>query len=454
VRTPDSRASELRALLGPRIILPADPAYDNARLAWNRAAEQRPAAVAVPHTAAEVIEVVRAAAACDLRVTAQSTGHAAGALSGTDLSDTVLISMTGLRGVTIDPVSRTATVAGGTVWHDVLQAAAPHGLTAVHGSAGDISVVGYTLGGGLSFYGRRHGLAANIVRSVSLVNATGDLVTANAEENADLFWAIRGGAGGFGVVVELEIDLLDYADVFAGMLLWDASHADEVSRRWAAWTADVPESVTTSMRIMHFPPLPELPPFVRGRSVAVVDGALLEGDTAAAEILRPLRALDPEVDTFTRIPTVALVHMHMDPPEPSPATSAHAMLHALPGDAVTAFVEAAMTARPMISELRHAGGAIAREAPGGGAVSSLHADYVMAAIAMIPDPHLAKAAGRSTHAVVDGLAGWHAPGLAATFIDEPGVDPRRIFGSSFTRLVALKHRHDPRDMFVTAHPLV
>ncbi|HEU0257061.1 MAG TPA: FAD-binding oxidoreductase [Microbacteriaceae bacterium] len=449
----DHRAAGLRAALAGRAILPDDPAYETARLAWNRAADQRPLAVATPESIAEVADVVRAAARHGLRVAPQSTGHAAGALAGTDLSDVILLSLARLRGVRIDPDSCTATVSGGTLWREVLEAAAPYGLTALHGSAGDISVAGYLLHGGLSFYGRQHGLAVGAVRSAQLVTAQGDIVTASHEENPELFWALRGGAGGFGVVVELEIDLLPYADVFAGMLLWDASKAADVIPAWAAWTREAPESVTTSLRVMHFPPLEELPAFLRSRSVVVIDGAVLEQDDRAAALVRPLRGLGPEIDTFERIPSADLVHMHMDPPEPTPAASAHAMIGGLPAEATGAFLAAAMEARPMISEIRHVGAAFSRQPARPGAVSSLDGDYAMSAIQVIPAPHLAPAATQATHAVVDALASWHAPSLAATFIDEPGAEPERIFGTCLTRLSDLKRRHDPNDMFATAHPL-
>lgn len=450
----DSRASRLRAALGTKVILPGDSSYDDARLAWNRAVDQRPFAIVRPHTVPEVVEAVRAAAATGLRVAAQSTGHAAATLSGAGLSETMLLSLSGLHGVTIDPASCTATIAGGTVWNEVLEAAAPYGLTALHGSAGDISVAGYALSGGLSFYGRRHGLSINGVRAARVVTASGDLVTADGSENPDLFWALRGGSGSLGVVVELEIDLLPYADVFAGMLLWDAGRANDVAHAWADWTTRAPESVTTSLRIMHFPPIPDLPPFLRGRSVVVVDGAILEEDDDAASLLEPLRALSPEQDTFDRIPTPELVHMHMDPPEPTPASMAHAMLHSLPAAAIDAFVHAAMEAQPMISEIRHAGAAIAREADDGGALSHLEGDYVLSAIAVVPEPGLAPSASRSTHAVVDALAGWHLPTLTPTFVDEPGARPEDLFGTALPRLVEAKHRHDPQNMFAAAHPIL
>lgn len=449
----DSRAARLRAALGDRIVLAGDAEYDTVRLPWNRAIDQRPFAVARPESAEEVVDIVRAAAASGLRVAPQSTGHAAGALAGSDLSDVVLVSLAGMRGATVDAEAGTALVLGGSQWNDVLAVAAPHGLTALHGSAGDVSVVGYALSGGLSFYGRAHGLAVGSVRDVQLVTADGALVRASATENPDLFWAVRGGSGAFGIVVSLEIDLLPYADVFAGMLLWDAARASEVAHAWARWTTELPESVSTSLRLMHFPPIPELPPFLSGRSVLVIDGAILETDAAAAAILDPLRALGPEIDTFARIPSAALVAVHMDPPEPSPAVSGHAMLRAVPAEAIDAFVSAAATQGPMVSELRHVGGAAARRPDGGGAVASIEADYLVGGVGMVPVPELAVPAAAAVHRLVAALAPWHADACALTFIDGGEVDRALGFGASAERLRDLKHRYDPDGLFVAAHPV-
>ncbi len=244
---PGARVQELRSLLGDRVTLPGDESYDLARRAWNTAIDQRPFAVVRPKSAEEVIDAVRAATLLGLRVAPQSTGHGAGALSGSDLTDVVLVSLAALRGVHVDPERRTARVLGGSLWNDVLDADAPHGLTALHGSAGDVSVAGYALSGGLSFYARAHGLAVNSVREVQLVTADGSILSAAPDEHPDVFWAVRGGSGAFGIVVSLEIDLLPYDTVHAGMLLWDARHTDAVARAWAAWTGTAPESATTTL---------------------------------------------------------------------------------------------------------------------------------------------------------------------------------------------------------------
>ncbi|QPE05657.1 FAD-binding oxidoreductase [Microbacterium schleiferi] len=451
VSDPLAAAEYLRAALGSRVVLPGEEEYDTVRRPWNLAIDQRPFAVARPTSAEDVVDIVRAAVATGLRVAPQSTGHAAGALADTDLSQTILLWMGGLRGVTVNAENRTARVLGGSHWNDVLAEAAPLGLTALHGSAGDVSVVGYTLSGGLSFYARAHGLAVGSVRSVTMVTADGRLVTASATENAELFWAVRGGSGAFGVIVSLEIDLLPYADVFAGMLLWDLPHAARVSHAWREWTMTAPESATTALRILHFPPDPALPPFLRGRSVVVIDGAILESDADAAALLQPLRNLAPEIDTFRRIPAAELIAVHMDPPVPTPSATAHAMLAELTPEAVNAFVSTASAPSPMMAELRHLGGAAARPS-GGGAITSLDGEYLLAAIGMIPEPQMADLARALTRGLVEAMSSWRASSLALTFVDG-GVENAAGFGDSAPQLSALKRQFDPADLFAAANPV-
>ncbi len=222
------------------------------------------------------------------------------------------------------------------------------------------------LSGGVSFYGRTHGLAVNSVRAVEVVTADGSLVRADATTNPDLFWAIRGGGGNFGVVVAIEIDLLPYADVYAGMLLWDRERAPEVLRAWAQWTREAPESVTTAIRVMSFPPIPELPPFLSGRNLVVIDGAVLEDDERAAELLAPLRALAPEMDTFGRIPVTGLLGVHMDPPEPTPSVSDHSLIGVLTQDAIDALLAKVGPGTQLRTAVRRAAPPRRRDLPAGG----------------------------------------------------------------------------------------
>ncbi|MEU3009475.1 FAD-binding oxidoreductase [Nocardia asteroides] len=434
------------------VLFPDDPGYPASCVPWNVAITQRPAAVAVPRSADDVVALVRAATALGLRIAPQSTGHAAAALTDVTFDDVVLVRLHELTGVTVDPAARVARVTGGTLWREVIAAAAPHGLTALHGSAGDVAAVGYLLGGGLSFYGREHGLAASAVRAIELVTADGVLVRATAEDNPDLFWALRGGGGNFGIVVAIEIALLELADVFAGMLLWDIEHAPEVLATWADWTRSVPESVTTSVRLMRFPPLPELPPFLAGRSLVVIDGAVLESDERAAELLAPLRALSPEIDTFGRIPAAALLDVHMDPPGPTPAISDHALLTELPQAAVAALLAVAgpgVQTPLMFAELRHLGGALARRHDA--ALSHLAGEYALFAVSPAPTPELFALGDTVTSGVVAALRPWAGGASFPNFADRP-IDTATAFTpAEWQRLQQLRDVYDPARVWVAAH---
>ena len=435
--------------------LPGDPWYDATRTPWNLAVNQLPAAVAVPRSIDEVARMVRAAVGLGLRIAPQSTGHGAAPLGERPLDDVLLMRLHELTGVVVDPEARTARVLGGTLWQDVVAAAAPHGLTALHGSAGDVAVAGYVLGGGLSFYGRKHGLAASHLRAVELVTADGSIVRASADEHPELFWALRGGTGGnFGVVVALEIDLLAIADVVAGMLLWDLERAPEIVRAWAEWTADLPESVTTSLRLMRFPPLPELPPFLSGRRLVVIDGAVLEDDERAAELLAPLRALAPEMDTFARIPAAELIPVHMDPPGPVPGVSDHAMIAELPDAAIEAFLAVAgpdVDVPLMFAELRHLGGALAR--PHDGALGRLDGAYALYAIAVAATPEMAAAGSAATASVAAALRPWASTGTFLNFADRT-VDVATAFDAeAWAKLGDVRRSFDPDRVFVAAHEI-
>ncbi len=452
--TLDRAADALRGAC--EVHLPGDPGYDAARTPWNVAVDQRPAAVALPRSAEEVSRVVLAAAAAGLRIAPQSTGHGAGALGERPMDDVVLVRLSGLTGVTVDPDSGSARVLGGTVWADVIAAAAPHGLTALHGSAADVAVAGYALGGGLSFYGRLHGLAVNSIRAIEVVTANGALVRTSADENAELFWALRGGGGNFGVVVAIELELLPYADVYAGFLLWDRDRAPDVVRAWVDWTRSAPDSATTSLRVMSFPPLPELPPFLAGRDVVIVDGAIIDGDEAADSILAPLRALAPELDTFARIPAAGLLAVHMDPPVPTPVVTDHNVLGTLDDAAVGELlyqVGPGTTPGLAFTELRHLGGAFARRAADGGALTAISGEYALHCVAMAPTPQAAVAGRAAAFSIMRAMAPWALPHLVPTFTDTR-VGAGRLFGDEdLERLRAIASRVDPDRRLVANHGL-
>jgi len=435
-------------------ILPGDPGYDEARQAFNTAVDQRPAAIAHPATAADVAALVSAARAAGLRVAVQGGAHNAGPQG--DLQDALLIRTTRLDEVTIDPVAQRARVGAGVLWQQVVEAATPHGLAALHGSSPDVGVVGYSLGGGIGWLARRHGLQSSRITAARLVTAAGEIVEVDAEREPDLFWALRGGGGNVGVVTELEFELLPIAAAYAGMMAWDWSQAERVLQRWAAWAPGATEDVTTSARIMQFPPLPDVPEFLRGRQMVVIDGAVLGEPAAAAQVLQPLRELGPEIDMFGTLPMPALTRIHGDPEQPLPSTSGTQMLAELPPEAVSAFVRAAgpgSGSSLVLAELRQLGGALGRPAPGGGAVSQLDGAFVAFALGMAFDEEMAGRSQIHADRVKDALAPWAGGRPYLNFVEERIETAVAYEAEVFERLRAIRAQVDPTGLFRANHEI-
>ena len=454
--TPSLPAEALRGLCGGAVHLPGDPGYDMARMPWNVAVDQRPAAVALPRTAQEAAEVVVAAARAGLRVAPQSTGHAAGPLAEGSLADVVIVRTSEMAGLTIDPESRTARAEGGVLWQQVVEAAAPHGLAALHGSSPDVAVAGYSLGGGIGWYARKLGLATNSVTAVEIVTADGAIRRVDARNDHDLFWAVRGGGGNFGLVTALEFTLYPIADAYAGMLVWDRAQVDAVVREWARWSASAPDEATTSLRVMSFPPMPELPEFIRGRQLVIIDGAMLADDATAESLLEPLRALAPEMDTFARVPAASLSRLHMDPEGPTPAVSGSVLLDALPEEAVDAFlaeVGPGSTSSLLAAELRQLGGALGRPHHGAGALPRLDAAYAGFFVAIAATPEMAAQGLACARSLEQALAPWSS-GRSFLNFTESRMDTRSAFDQdSFVRLGNVRAAVDPEGVFVANHQI-
>ena len=451
----DIRAAALRGLCGGAVHLPGDPDYDVARMPWNLSVQHHPAAVAYPAFPDEVAEVLVAARKAGLAVVPQGTGHGTAPFEGR-LSDAVLLRTSAMTELTVDARHRTARVGAGILWGDLSAAAGRHGLAGLHASSPGVGVVGYSLGGGLSWYARSAGLQSSAVTAADVVLADGSLVRATATEEPELLWALRGGGGGLGVVTALEFDLLAVPTVVAGMLVWDATHAERVLPAWVAWAGGAPEEATTAFRILHAPEAPTVPPDLRGRHLVVVDGAVLGTDAGSAELLAPLRALRPELDTFQRVDSSSLVHLHLDPEGPSPAYARSSLLAELPDAAISALLEVAgpgSGSTLSVAELRQLGGALGRPHPRGGALDHLDGAFLLLGLGLGVDPD----AARNPHVVADAdrmlqaVQPWATGGLYLPMLDDEvqarsGFDPE-----AYARLLAVRRAVDPDGLFVSQH---
>jgi FAD/FMN-containing dehydrogenase len=454
VEVPSPAALELRSLCGDLVALPGEPVYAAARMPWNLAIDQRPAAVAIPEDTDDVRLLVRAAAAVGLRLAPQGTGHGAQALVEQTLSDVVLLRTTALTTVSVDPERRVARAGAGAIWEQVVQAAAPHGLAALHGSSPDVGVAGLALGGGIGWYARKLGMTANAVTAVELVTADGQLVRTDAEHEPDLFWAVRGAGANIGIVTAIEMRLFDVPDVYAGQLVWDLAAYERVLRVWNDWAPTAPDEVSTSLRAMRFPPVPHVPEHLRGRQLVILDGGILADDERAAELLAPFRALAPQVDTWTRKAPADIVRMHGDPEGPTPAVGCGRLVDRLEEDDITAFVDAvgpAAQTTVLMAELRQLGGALAREPKGAGAMGTMRGDYAAYFVTMAPTPEAAEHGRAATLRMLHALDRADSGG-AYLNLAERAVDPSSAFDpAAWQRLLEIRRRVDPGRLLVANH---
>jgi FAD binding domain/Berberine and berberine like len=445
--------NSLKSRLRDRVVGPEDRGWDEARRAWNLAVDQHPAAVARPESAEEVVAAVEVARQNGLRVAPQGTGH--GAPPRASLEGSVLLDMSRLNAVEIDPEGRRARLGAGAQWQHVVPRAAEHGLAALSGTAPDVCATGYLVGGGVGWMVRRYGLACNSIRGAEVVTADGRRVRADADSEPELFWALRGGGGSFGVVTALELELFPVRELYGGVLFWPQERAAEVLEAWYEWTAGVPDEMTSIGRLLNVPPLEEIPEPVRGRSFVMVEAAWIGDEAGGSEQLAALRELGPEMDTFAMIPPTGLGALHMDPPEPVPGAGDGMLLGDLPAAAIDALVGTAGpgTDSPLVSmEVRHLGGAAGRSDPAYGARDALDASYALYAVGMAMNDAMKQTVLQRLDRLQAALAPW-AAGRLLNFAERP-VDPAGMFSDeAYRRLREVKSKYDPDNLIQANHEI-
>lgn len=294
---------------------PGSDVYVAATSPHNSSGAQQPALVARPRTADEVAAVVREAARRGLRVLPQATGHGAG---GPVRDDTLLLDTSALTDLSVDAAAKVARAGAGLTWGRVNAEVEKHRLLGLAGSAPSVSIAGYTLGGGLGWLSRPHGMASAALRAVDYVDGAGNPRRA-ADDAADeldreAMYAFRGG-GGVGVATSLEFDLVSVPDLHAGYLLWPVRYLDAVAGAWAATVGDVGEDVATSIGVLHAPPGPPFPESLRGTTVVLLAVAAGRGSSGAQPLLDAVRTAAPaEVDTWGPSDAARLSGIHLDPP--------------------------------------------------------------------------------------------------------------------------------------------
>ncbi len=444
-----------RSVRGP-VYFPFDIEYAAEASPFNLDIVPEPELIVGATCAADVVAAVKFAAANELPIAIQSTGH--GIMS--NFAGALLVTTKRMKKVEIDAESRRARVEPGVRWSEVVSQTSPLGLAPLTGSSSQVGVVGYSLGGGLPILGRKHGYAADHVRSIEIVTADGELRTASANENPDLFWALRGGKGNFGIVTAIEFDLFPVPEFYAGALVYPGARAEEVLRGFHSWTKTLPEDVSTSIAFMRLPPAPFIPEPLRGQFIVAVRFAYAGDAETGAALLAPMRDLDPSVlDTVGLIPYTQSDIVHMDPMDPLPVSETALSLKKFDEDTIAAFLKAVgpgSDTELLLVEMRLMGGALNRPPAQPNAVgnrdSALHMFSVTAAI-----PGTEAKVAQDIATLRETMAPFSSGSAVVNFLNRKDAQENTVSRAyepeSYARLREIKATYDPASLFRMHHTI-
>jgi len=452
---PQLNTSPLLPRVSPdRVVVPGSDGWDEARSAFNLLVDQRPVAIVLAEDEHDVAATVRYARERGLRVSGQSTGHNAGPLGSLD--DTIIVNVAGLKEVTIDADAQRVRVGAGVRWEEVVPQLSGLGLAALHGSSPDVGIAGYSLGGGMGWLARKHGLQTNSVIAFELVTADGHLVRTDATHEPDLFWALRGGGGSFGVVTAIEFAVYAYPEVYAGAYFFPFERVREVLHAWRELLPTLPDELMTWSAVLHFPPDPAMPEEIRGKSFTLVWAVHLGSEEEGSRLMAPIRELGPAMDTFAVVPPAELGDLAMDPRDPLPFISTHDLLDGVTPEGIDALVDAVgpeSDAAITLVQLRHLGGALGRESATAGARATLPGEICIFSLGVVMDEEMGRATER-TLAAIDSAVAPYRTGYYPNFVEEPGADVSDFYApATWQRLREIKSLYDPTDLFKANHPI-
>lgn len=447
--------AELRQQISGTVLLPEDSDYDVKRRGWNLTVDQHPAVIVIVNDVQDVQAAVRYAAAHDLGVAVQLTGHGI-----KYAADNLLIITERLKGVTVDVQRATARVEAGVIWQQVLDAATPHGLAPLLGTSPNVGVVGYTLSGGIGFLARRFGLAADSVLAIDVVTLDGQVRHTSATENSDLFWAILGGGGNFGVITAMEFKLYPVPTLYGGSLTYPGDQVADVMRFYREWVKGVPEELGSMLAIVKYPAMPQLPEAIRGKVFAYVRAAY-SGDAAQGQaLIQPwLDWQTPLENTFREMPFAEAPTITNDPTNPSPVFSSSDMLNELSDEVIEIVTRYATNSNApvVLTDIRHAGGAISRADSNANAIGNRDANFYL----VIGGPAFTPETRAAMQPYIDEYKSALRPYLhGGLYLNFAGsIEARKrvkdaYSPESYARLLTLKGQYDPKNLFRYSFPLV
>lgn len=442
---------QLRTAFRGKLIEPRHAEFDEARRVWNGTIDRRPALIAQCSGAADVIAAVKFAAHHELLVAIRGGGHS---LPGHSVCDGgVMIDLSMMRGVLVDPERRIACAQGGALWGDLDHESQAFGLATPGGMVSTTGIAGLTLGGGSqSWLIRKYGNSADNLISANLVTAKGDLVTANATDNPELFWALRGGGGNFGVVTSFEFRLHPVGPmVLAGGAFFAWDRIREITEFYLDYVKTVPDELTTALFYWGAPPAPFLPESIHGKNVAIIGVCYSGSMDAGEEVVAPLRALRPTVDIIGPMPYTALQAM-FDPIVPK-GTCAYVKsdyFDDIPPAMVDDMIEWARRKPGAMSmaRLNHFGGAMSRLPDDATPFPHRKALFAFSPDALWHKPAEADANERWAKDCWQAMRSYSPRGAYVNFMSDEGQDRvRESYRGNYDRLVSIKRTYDPANLF-------
>jgi FAD/FMN-containing dehydrogenase len=448
--TPTQAVAEFASTFAGDVIAAGDPEFDTARALWNGTIDCRPFLIARCHTTQDIITAVRLARDAGLPIAVRGGGHSVAGLSTCD--DGVVIDLSAMREIEIHPDTRTASVAPGATWADFDQAAAVHGLAATGGLISTTGVGGLTLGGGIGWLQRKHGLSCDNLVAADVVTADGEVVAVSETERPELLWGLRGGGGNFGVVARFEFALHPVSMVYGGLLLFPLDRGAEVLTAFREWARTAPDEASMLAAILTAPPAPFVPPELVGQKAVAIVGCWCGDLDAGAEAIAPLRALGPAADVFGPMPYVALQSMLDEGAEKGMRNYFRGgFLDELDDHVIEVVLAhgAAMPSPMSQIHLHQMGGAVGRVSPDATAFSGRHAGYTYNVISTWLDPNDDALHIAANRAASGELAPLSAAGSYVNFAGEADADRvRSLYGDDlYDRLARLKHEYDSANVF-------
>ncbi len=439
------------AAFGGEIIGPADGGYNVHRRIWNGSIDRRPAAIARCAGVSDVITAVKAARASDLPVAIRSGGHSFPGYSVAD--DALMIDLSPLKGIRVDPERRTARVQAGVLLGELDRETQAFGLAVPSGIVTHTGVAGLTLGGGIGWIMRKHGLSVDRLLSVDLVTVDGQFVTASHDENAELFWGLRGGGGNFGIATEFEFECVPLGpQVLAGPVIWPMERSGEVLRFYRDWVADAPDELMTIVVHRKAPPLPIIPPELHGQPVVMVVCCWIGDPEEGERFIRPLRAFGSPVADVC-VPKPFLAHQAMLDPSFPPGRWYYFKscdVAELSDDVIDLTVEHSLRIRSPLTSfpIWQTGGAVARVGEDETAFNGRRAGFTYNIGACTETGDGFEEERDWVRSFWSALEPWHQ-GVYVNFLGDEGADRiHESYGAAkFARLQALKTRLDPDNFF-------